>query len=383
MPKCRDCGDVECTKGPRCPDSPFDPTLDACEDFVPRSALEAERDKAYAQAHEREDHVLISELEAANADLRRKLDEAVRRRDVEAEKADTLLRRVHHLSCEGAEAEGWTQSLDRALARATSAESSATRAEKALREIAATDEGEARCRCVSIARAALAPKATEDEEIECFCQEDGHEPGEVIAEVHCPCCGASLSVQYGDDPGEIGVVGESARPSPPTSSEAEVVARAAFLSYVESGNCPRTSWGMLTETERDVWRRVVRTVKAMDALKDVPKATEAAGETRACDDYADYARLRDGIHNLAGRVLPAAQLYAGITNLEAGLTWRGEKPLSAPPAKEEAEVALHADDKAEAACDAYHGIGMWVALSEDRRNVWRNVARAVVKEGQR
>jgi hypothetical protein len=73
-------------------------------------------------------------LEAERDELRRKLDEAVRRRDVEAEKADTMLRRVHHLSCEGAETEGWTQSLDRALARATAAESRADRAEKALRE---------------------------------------------------------------------------------------------------------------------------------------------------------------------------------------------------------------------------------------------------------
>jgi hypothetical protein len=34
-----------------------------------------------------------------------------------------------------------------------------------------------------------------------------HEPGELIARVHCPCCGAALSIKYGDNDGEIGVVG--------------------------------------------------------------------------------------------------------------------------------------------------------------------------------
>jgi hypothetical protein len=41
--------------------------------------------------------------------------------------------------------------------------------------------------------------------------EDEHEPGELIAEVHCPCCGAELRVEYGDDEGEIGVVGTPAK----------------------------------------------------------------------------------------------------------------------------------------------------------------------------
>lgn len=38
--------------------------------------------------------------------------------------------------------------------------------------------------------------------------DDGHEPGEVIVELHCPCCGAALSIEYGDEPGEIVAVGE-------------------------------------------------------------------------------------------------------------------------------------------------------------------------------
>ncbi|MCK9358067.1 MAG: hypothetical protein M0R22_13130 [Dehalococcoidia bacterium] len=305
------------------------------------------------------------------ADLRRKLDEAVRRRDVEAEKADTLLRRVQHLSCEGAETEGWTQSLDRALARATAAESRATRAEKALREIAAIDEGEARCRCVSIARAALAPKATEDEEIECFCQEDGHEPGEVIAEVHCPCCGASLSVQYGDDPGEIGVVGESARPSPPTSSEAEVVARAAFLSYVESGNCPRTSWGMLTETERDVWRRVVRTVKAMDALKDEPKATEAKPPAYECTYGPPTVRISSDDEGAFRRAVRAMDRMDAAED-------------AAHPAKEGAEVEriARAEMAATSAAREVYGMDGTPMHNVDYRAV-KAAARAVVKEGAR
>ena len=31
--------------------------------------------------------------------------------------------------------------------------------------------------------------------------------GEPILEAICPCCGASLEVEYGDDPGEISVIG--------------------------------------------------------------------------------------------------------------------------------------------------------------------------------
>jgi hypothetical protein len=46
-------------------------------------------------------------------------------------------------------------------------------------------------------------------------------------------------------------------------------------------------------------------------------------------DKWEVERLRDGVHNLAGRVLTAAQLYAGVRNLDAGLTWRGEKPPEA------------------------------------------------------
>jgi len=34
-----------------------------------------------------------------------------------------------------------------------------------------------------------------------------HEPGELIKKTHCPCCGASLSIEYGDDDGEICVIG--------------------------------------------------------------------------------------------------------------------------------------------------------------------------------
>jgi hypothetical protein len=33
-----------------------------------------------------------------------------------------------------------------------------------------------------------------------------HEPGELIVKGHCPICGASLYVEYGDDEGEIGII---------------------------------------------------------------------------------------------------------------------------------------------------------------------------------
>lgn len=33
------------------------------------------------------------------------------------------------------------------------------------------------------------------------------EPGELMVKCNCPCCGAELSVEYGDDEGEIAVVG--------------------------------------------------------------------------------------------------------------------------------------------------------------------------------
>lgn len=36
--------------------------------------------------------------------------------------------------------------------------------------------------------------------------EEDHEPGEPITECTCPNCGAQLSVEYGDDEGEIAVV---------------------------------------------------------------------------------------------------------------------------------------------------------------------------------
>lgn len=38
-------------------------------------------------------------------------------------------------------------------------------------------------------------------------EEENHEPGELIAKVSCPICGSGLSVEYGDDPGKIGVLG--------------------------------------------------------------------------------------------------------------------------------------------------------------------------------
>jgi hypothetical protein len=33
------------------------------------------------------------------------------------------------------------------------------------------------------------------------------EPGEKILDIACPCCGAELEIMYGDDPGEIAVLG--------------------------------------------------------------------------------------------------------------------------------------------------------------------------------
>lgn len=46
-------------------------------------------------------------------------------------------------------------------------------------------------------------------------------PGDLITESLCPCCGASLRVEYGDDEGEIGIIGkateqdEDSYPPPP------------------------------------------------------------------------------------------------------------------------------------------------------------------------
>lgn len=39
-------------------------------------------------------------------------------------------------------------------------------------------------------------------------ENDMREPGETIARCHCPCCGASLEVMHGDEPGEVSVIGE-------------------------------------------------------------------------------------------------------------------------------------------------------------------------------
>jgi hypothetical protein len=33
-----------------------------------------------------------------------------------------------------------------------------------------------------------------------------HEPGELITKGHCPNCGISLSIEYGDEEGEIGII---------------------------------------------------------------------------------------------------------------------------------------------------------------------------------
>ena len=33
-------------------------------------------------------------------------------------------------------------------------------------------------------------------------------PGDPICEATCPCCGASLRIEHGDDPEEISVIGE-------------------------------------------------------------------------------------------------------------------------------------------------------------------------------
>lgn len=39
---------------------------------------------------------------------------------------------------------------------------------------------------------------------------DGPEPGEPIGTCACPCCGASLEVEHGDEPGQIAVIGSGA-----------------------------------------------------------------------------------------------------------------------------------------------------------------------------
>lgn len=40
---------------------------------------------------------------------------------------------------------------------------------------------------------------------------DEPEPGTPIAKCSCPCCGAHLEVEHGDDPGQVGVVGTEAQ----------------------------------------------------------------------------------------------------------------------------------------------------------------------------
>jgi hypothetical protein len=35
----------------------------------------------------------------------------------------------------------------------------------------------------------------------------GPGPGELIVELHCPCCGAELKITYGDCDGEYGILG--------------------------------------------------------------------------------------------------------------------------------------------------------------------------------
>lgn len=40
------------------------------------------------------------------------------------------------------------------------------------------------------------------------------EPGQLICETGCPCCGAKLTVEYGDDEGETAVIGICSIPEP-------------------------------------------------------------------------------------------------------------------------------------------------------------------------
>ena len=56
-------------------------------------------------------------------------------------------------------------------------------------------------------------------------------PGDVIVETDCPCCGAELSVQHGDDPGEIGCYGKGG------AEQSEIVS----LSPPSVGKRPRPS----------------------------------------------------------------------------------------------------------------------------------------------
>jgi len=52
-------------------------------------------------------------------------------------------------------------------------------------------------------------------------------PGDPIAKVHCPCCGADLDITHGDDEGEVSVVGTPEcrpEPSPPVMGHGQRVA---------------------------------------------------------------------------------------------------------------------------------------------------------------
>lgn len=53
--------------------------------------------------------------------------------------------------------------------------------------------------------------------------DDGPEPGELIAEVNCPICGAGLTVEHGDDEGEIGVLASDSLTTPGTLAYAKIL----------------------------------------------------------------------------------------------------------------------------------------------------------------
>jgi len=58
--------------------------------------------------------------------------------------------------------------------------------------------GDANGKCIALMRIVGLLEAAQKEEIE---------PGMPIVKVTCPCCGASLEIMNGDDPGEIAVFG--------------------------------------------------------------------------------------------------------------------------------------------------------------------------------
>lgn len=70
------------------------------------------------------------------------------------------------------------------------------------------------------------------------------EPGTPIVNITCSCCGASLEVVYGDDEGEIGVIGQTvvrpAHPQPVSPSFVKALKQAgaskAFVQKVERKN---------------------------------------------------------------------------------------------------------------------------------------------------